>query len=59
MAECIIPCTVTLIGASMIVKADSAEDAERKAAAEQWEDIIYDTASLMDWTIAGKPKQSD
>lgn len=53
----LIACTVTLIGAQMFVEADSEEEALRKAKADEWEDVTYETAALMDLAITGKPKR--
>lgn len=55
-----IQCRVTLEGAQMIVEAEDAEGAMKKAKADEWEDIEYArTASVVDWEITGKPKADD
>jgi len=52
-----IKCRVTLEGADMLVEADSAEEALRKAKSGDWDDIEYDFASVADYDITGQPKE--
>ncbi len=56
MTTYIIPCRVTLDGALMIIEANSAEEAESRARKNEWEDIDYKTAGLVDWEITGSAK---
>ena len=44
-----IPCRVTLDGAIMTVTAATKEEAEAKARANNWDDIQYAHAELVDW----------
>lgn len=39
----------------MTVEADSAADAIAKAKRNEWENIEYDQAELVDWQVTGKP----
>lgn len=55
MAQFTIDCTVKLSGATMLVEADSQEEALAKAKADEWSDILYNTAELVDWKITGDP----
>jgi hypothetical protein len=49
MARYIISCDVKLEGATMYVEADSPEEARAKAARNEWDDIDYKGAALVDW----------
>ena len=52
-----IKCSVTLHGAIMTVDAKSEAEAASKAARNEWEDIIYDTAELVDWECQDEPRK--
>ena len=47
--EWIIPCRVTLDGARMFVTAASREEAEAKARENEWDDVQYAQAEMVDW----------
>lgn len=49
MPRYIISCDVKLEGAKMIVEAANEAEARRKAAKNEWEDIEYAQAALVDW----------
>lgn len=42
---------VTLEGATMIVEANSPEEAKAKALRNEWEDIDWNDAALIDWEV--------
>lgn len=50
-----IECRVTLEGATMVIEAENKDEAMRLARnpVARWDDIEYDTASLVDWEVTG------
>lgn len=57
MATYTFTCDVKLEGAIMIVEADSTEEAWNKACADEWKDIRYEGASVVDWKLSDKIRQ--
>ena len=50
----ILQCRAELSNCTMIIEADTEDEAMEKAQAGDWDDIEYDTSELVDWKITGR-----
>ena len=53
----VIPCSVSLAAAHMLVRAKDADEALAKARSNNHDDIDWSTAELVDWVVTGQPKE--
>jgi hypothetical protein len=53
MPEYSIRCRVTLEGATMYITADNKTEAMRKAKANEFDNVEYDRAEVVDWDLTG------
>lgn len=58
LREYVIRCDVKLKGAEMFVRARSPEEALAKGQSNQWDDISYLRADLVDWNITSPAKEN-